>query len=58
MIFNPYGPAGETIAGGQRLREILAERQAPPTWVCGVNYVLEYAPWWEQFQQVPIYGGY
>ncbi len=58
MIYNPFGPAGETLAGGRRIQEILAGRSVPPTWVCGVNYFLEFGPWWEQFQQVPIYSGY
>jgi hydroxyacylglutathione hydrolase len=58
MVFNPYGPAGETLARGQRILALLQERPTPPNWVCGVNYVMEYPLWWRKFQQMPTYEGY
>ena len=59
----PNGLQPLRAAGGDHRRRPAAagdleERQAQPAWVCGVNYVLAYATWWEQFQQVPIYSGY
>jgi hydroxyacylglutathione hydrolase len=57
MVFNPFGPVEETLAGGRRLRKILEARQTPPSWVCGVHYVMPFAPWWEQFTGAPIFGG-
>ena len=55
MAFNPFGSWDETLAGGRRIREILAGRQVPPAWVCGFTYVVEFAPWWEQFRRPPMY---
>jgi hypothetical protein len=56
MRYNPFGPAGDTVAGGNRLREFLQGRDF--AWVCGVNYVAPFADWREKFNQMPIYGGY
>jgi hypothetical protein len=56
MQYNPFGPAGETIAGGSRIREILKNRHL--TWVCGYNYVVPYAAWQEKFDQMPLAEGY
>ncbi|MFA5112584.1 MAG: hypothetical protein WC443_14325 [Desulfobaccales bacterium] len=56
MIYNPFGPAGDTIAGGERLKKILQGRKL--VHVCGVNYVMDYEDWLEQFNRGPTYGGY
>jgi hydroxyacylglutathione hydrolase len=56
MIFNPFGPPGQTIAGGRKIREILKGRQISQ--VCGYNYVVDYAGWREQFLAGPAYVGY
>jgi hypothetical protein len=58
MIFNPFGPAGDTLAGGQQILEILEGREEMPAWVCGVNYVQDFAPWWQEFSRGPGYSGY
>jgi hydroxyacylglutathione hydrolase len=58
MVFNPFGPAAATIAGGRQVREILEGRQTPPVWVCGVHYVMEFPTWWEQFLQRPAFSGF
>ena len=47
MIFNPYGPVDETIAGGERIRKILKGRNLSK--VCGWNYVVEYSEWQAKF---------
>jgi len=56
MKYNPFGPAGETIAGGDRIREILAGRQLSK--VCGYHYVIEYDDWMQRFADGPHFGGY
>ena len=56
MRYNPFGPAGDTVAGGNHIRDILQGRDL--TWVCGVNYVVPYGEWLEKFQQMPLYVGY
>lgn len=55
MVYNPFGPAGFTIAGGDRIRKILKKRTL--AWVCGVNYVVPYEEWQEKFKAMPIYAG-
>jgi hypothetical protein len=52
MRYNPFGPAGETISGGSRIREILKDRDL--AWVCGFNYVVPYAPWQEKFERMAL----
>lgn len=56
MRYNPFGPAGDTVAGGNRIREILTGKDF--SWVCGVNYVVPFSGWMEKFKQMPLYGGY
>lgn len=56
MRYNPFGPAGDTISGGDRIREIIKGRDL--TWVCGVNYVVPFGGWLEKFSQMPLYRGY
>lgn len=55
MKYNPFGPAGETVAGGCRIRGIL-EGRALST-VCGYNYVVPYDDWIRRFAAGPIYDG-
>ncbi len=52
MMFNTYGPIGETSAGGRKIRNILEGRTTSK--VCGWNYVVEYAQWKEKFDDRPI----
>jgi glyoxylase-like metal-dependent hydrolase (beta-lactamase superfamily II) len=56
MRYNPFGPADRTVAGGRRIREILAGRTL--TTVCGYNYVVGYDDWKNRFDAGPIFGGY
>ena len=51
MIFNPYGPVDETIAGGERMRKILEGRNISK--VCGWNYVVDYSEWQAKFGERP-----
>jgi len=55
MRYNPFGPAGETVAGGCRIREILEGRRLSTA--CGYNYVIAYDDWKRRFAEGPIYGG-
>lgn len=56
MVYNPYGPAGDTIEGGRRIRERLETRDL--NWVCGYNYVMPYAEWHEMFSKGPSFAGH
>jgi len=56
LKYNPYGPADRTVAGGERIAEILAGRKLST--VCGYNYVLDYADWKRRFDAGPVYAGY
>jgi hydroxyacylglutathione hydrolase len=58
MLYNPFGPAGETLAGGERIGKILESADKNLAYVCGVNYVMGYAEWLEKFRGGPTYGGY
>ncbi len=55
LVFNPYGPAGDTIDGGHRIRERLKGREL--NWVCGYKYVMPYAEWSEMFSRGPSLAG-
>jgi len=56
MKYNPFGPAGLTVAGGGRIRDILARRKL--TTVCGYNYVIGYEEWKRRFAAGPLFDGY
>ena len=56
MQYNPYGPAGQTVAGGSRIREVLKGRKLST--VCGYNYVVEYGEWTRRFEAGPLFSGY
>jgi hypothetical protein len=56
MKYNPFGPAGQTVAGGGRIREILEGRKL--SIACGYNYVIEYDDWKRRFEAGPLFGGY
>ncbi|PKN63313.1 MAG: MBL fold metallo-hydrolase [Deltaproteobacteria bacterium HGW-Deltaproteobacteria-15] len=56
MVYNPFGPAGDTIEGGNRILEKLKKREI--RWVCGYNYVLRYSEWYGMFSKVPVYAGH
>jgi hydroxyacylglutathione hydrolase len=56
MKYNPFGPAGRTVKGGNRIREILKGRKL--TIACGYNYVVEYKAWERRFTAGPLFGGY
>ncbi len=56
MIFNPYGPVDETIAGGERIKEILEGKCIRK--VCGYNYVVDYSEWREKFGARPVSVGH
>ena len=55
MKFNPFGPVGETVKGGHRIREILEGRRLNT--VCGYNYVIGYDDWNRRFAAGPLFGG-
>jgi glyoxylase-like metal-dependent hydrolase (beta-lactamase superfamily II) len=57
MVYNPYGPVGETMDGGSRLRERLGEARGI-RWVCGYNYVLPYSDWHRMFEEAPVFSGH
>jgi glyoxylase-like metal-dependent hydrolase (beta-lactamase superfamily II) len=57
MVYNPYGPVGETIDGGSRIREKLAGTR-DIRWVCGYNYVVGFSDWYRLFSEVPVYAGH
>ncbi len=50
MIYNPYGPGDETLAGGEKIWKILDGRDIRQ--VCGYNYVAEYADWKKRFGEL------
>jgi glyoxylase-like metal-dependent hydrolase (beta-lactamase superfamily II) len=50
MIYNPYGPRDETLAGGEKIRKILDGRDIRQ--VCGYNYVAEYTDWKKRFGEL------
>jgi len=56
MVYNPFGPAGDTIEGGRRIRERLEGRDLE--WVCGYKDVMPYAAWLEMFSQEPSFAGH
>jgi hypothetical protein len=56
LKYNPFGPVNRTIAGGNRIREILSNRQLSK--VCGYNYVIEYGDWKKRFDNKPLYSGF
>jgi glyoxylase-like metal-dependent hydrolase (beta-lactamase superfamily II) len=56
MKYNPYGPGDRTVAGGERIRKVLEERELDT--VCGYNYVMEYPEWKKRFDSELIYTGY
>ncbi len=56
MKFNPFGPADRTIAGGERIGKILDGRTL--SFVCGYDYVIDYAEWKDRFDAGPVFGGY
>ncbi|MBM4348453.1 MAG: MBL fold metallo-hydrolase [Deltaproteobacteria bacterium] len=56
MKYNPFGPAGETVDGGRRLRKVLEGRELSTA--CGYNYVIGYDDWKRRFLTGPLYGGY
>jgi len=56
MKYNPFGPAGKTLDGGRRIREILDGRKIAT--VCGYNYVIDYDDWERRFAAGPLFGGY
>ena len=56
MKYNPFGPAGQTVAGGGRIREYLEGRQLST--VCGYDYVIGYDDWKRRFEAGPLFGGY
>jgi hydroxyacylglutathione hydrolase len=56
MKYNPFGPAGQTVAGGSRIREILEGREL--SMVCGYNYVIGYDDWKRRFYAGPLFSGY
>ena len=56
MKLNPFGSAERTIAGSQRIREILQHRQL--AFVCGYNYVIVYPEWQRRFETDAPFGGF
>jgi hydroxyacylglutathione hydrolase len=56
MKYNPFGPAGPTMEGGQRISDLLQGRTLST--VCGYNYVIDYRDWKGRFDQGPLFGGY
>lgn len=56
MAYNPFGPAGDTIEGGSRIREKLKARDIK--WVCGFKYVLPFAEWYGMFSKGPVFTGH
>ena len=56
MKYNPFGPADRTVAGGNRIGEILEGRNLAT--VCGYDYVVDYADWKRRFDAGPTFGGY
>lgn len=56
MKYNPFGPAGLTVAGGRAIHDIVADRTLST--VCGYNYVIDYEEWKRRFNTGPLFGGY
>lgn len=56
MKYNPFGPAGLTIAGGRVIRDIIGDREISS--VCGYNYVIPYVEWKRRFDEGPVFGGH
>jgi hydroxyacylglutathione hydrolase len=56
MKYNPFGPVGQTVAGGWRIRGILDGRKLST--VCAYNYVIGYDDWKRRFEAGPLFGGY
>ena len=56
MKYNPFGPAGLTVAGGRVIRGLIEGRQLST--VCGYNYVTGYEEWKRRFDAGPVYRGY
>jgi len=56
MKYNPFGPAGRTLEGGNRISKILEGRKLST--VCGYNYVIGYDDWKRRFAAGPLFGGY
>lgn len=52
MIFNPYGPRDETIAGGAKIRNLVAGRNLKI--ICGYNYVTDFSEWIDKFGERPL----
>ncbi len=47
MTFNPFGPRSRTVEGRFRIRELLRGRDINK--VCGVDYVIDFNKWLEEF---------
>ncbi|HBA86587.1 MAG TPA: MBL fold metallo-hydrolase [Geobacter sp.] len=56
MKYNPFGPAGQTVAGGDRIMSYLEGRQLST--VCGYNYTIGYKEWKRRFDAGPVFEGY
>lgn len=56
MKYNPFGPAGLTVAGGRRIREILEGRKLSTA--CGYDYVIGYDDWKRRFAAGPLFEGH
>ena len=56
MKYNPFGPAGLTVAGGSLIRDIIEGHNLST--VCGYNYVIGYDEWKRRFDAGPLFGGY
>ncbi|OGU06722.1 MAG: MBL fold metallo-hydrolase [Geobacteraceae bacterium GWC2_58_44] len=56
MKYNPFGPAGLTVAGGRVIRDVVEDHQLST--VCGYNYVIGYDDWKRRFDAGPLFGGY
>ena len=55
MKYNPLGPAGQTVTGGNRIREIL--KGGKLSTACDYNYVIKYDDWKRKFEAGPMFGG-
>jgi len=56
MTFNPFGPADDTVAGGERIARFLEGRSIST--VCGYNYVAQFTEWMEMFRAGPLFVGH
>ncbi len=52
MTFNPFGPGSKTVVGGFRIRELLRGRDINK--VCGVDYVVDFNEWLEEFDNLLV----